>query len=124
MYASRTFTHRVFVTSCASLRNNNHAERDIPRHGVSCAPFLKLLGLFCQLFYTCPALAFNLAMKSFYFTHELIPTLRYCPNGELFDFIVSSGKLPEDEARKVFQQIVGGIEYAPNLHFPALFFAT
>ena len=52
---------------------------------------------------------------------QLIISSRYCPNGELFDFIVSSGKLPEDEARKVFQQIVGGIELVPSAHFPALF---
>jgi 5'-AMP-activated protein kinase catalytic alpha subunit len=46
---------------------------------------------------------------------EIYLVMEYCPNGELFDFIVSSGKLPEDEARKVFQQIVGGIEYC-HLH--------
>jgi 5'-AMP-activated protein kinase, catalytic alpha subunit len=46
---------------------------------------------------------------------EIYLVMEYCPNGELFDFIVSSGKLPEDEARKVFQQIVAGIEYC-HLH--------
>jgi serine/threonine protein kinase len=54
------------------------------------------------------------------FSIQFILSFRYCPNGELFDFIVSSGKLPENEARKIFQQIVGGIEYEPfSPLFPA-----
>lgn len=31
--------------------------------------------------------------------------------GELFDYIVSNGRLPEDKARKFFQQIVCAVEY-------------
>lgn len=34
-----------------------------------------------------------------------------CTGGELFDFIVERGKIPEDEARKFFQQIISGVEY-------------
>jgi serine/threonine protein kinase len=37
--------------------------------------------------------------------------LEYVPNGELFDYIVSRGKLDESEARQLFQQIISGIEY-------------
>ena len=36
------------------------------------------------------------------------PTLK---GGELFDHIVEKGRLPEDEARHFFQQIVSGVEY-------------
>ena len=31
--------------------------------------------------------------------------------GELFDHIVEKGRLPEDEARHFFQQIISGVEY-------------
>jgi hypothetical protein len=31
--------------------------------------------------------------------------------GELFDHIVEKGRLPEDEARRFFQQIISGVEY-------------
>mmetsp|Transcript_13514 Transcript_13514/g.27625 ORF Transcript_13514/g.27625 Transcript_13514/m.27625 type:complete len:416 (-) Transcript_13514:289-1536(-) len=34
-----------------------------------------------------------------------------CSGGELFDFIVERGKIPEDEARMFFQQIISGVEY-------------
>ena len=33
------------------------------------------------------------------------------PGGELFDHIVEKGRLPEDEARRFFQQIISGVEY-------------
>ena len=35
--------------------------------------------------------------------------------GELFDYIVSKKKMPEDEACKVFEQIISGIEYTHKL---------
>ena len=31
--------------------------------------------------------------------------------GELFDYIVEKGKLEEEEARKMFQQIISGVDY-------------
>lgn len=42
---------------------------------------------------------------------DIFQVLEYAPNGELFDYIVSRGKLDEGEARSLFQQIVSGIEY-------------
>ena len=35
----------------------------------------------------------------------------YVPGGELFDFIVSNGRLSEPRARTMFQQLVSGVEY-------------
>eukprot|EP01116_Phalansterium_solitarium_P015304 TRINITY_DN3369_c0_g3_i6.p1 TRINITY_DN3369_c0_g3~~TRINITY_DN3369_c0_g3_i6.p1 ORF type:complete len:464 (+),score=86.50 TRINITY_DN3369_c0_g3_i6:371-1762(+) len=37
--------------------------------------------------------------------------LEYCPGGELFDYLVQHGKLPEPAARRFFQQIICGVEY-------------
>ena len=42
---------------------------------------------------------------------DIFMVMEYVSGGELFDFIVSRGKLPEDEARKYFQQIISGLEY-------------
>lgn len=36
---------------------------------------------------------------------------QYCPGGELFDYIVSKDRLPEDEARVFFRQIVAAVAY-------------
>ncbi|PSK42352.1 hypothetical protein B9Z65_4266 [Elsinoe australis] len=41
---------------------------------------------------------------------EIVMVLEYA-GGELFDYIVNHGRLPEDKARKFFQQIVCAIEY-------------
>jgi carbon catabolite-derepressing protein kinase len=41
---------------------------------------------------------------------EIIMVLEYA-GGELFDYIVNNGRLPEDKARKFFQQIVCAVEY-------------
>ncbi|KAF2832433.1 Pkinase-domain-containing protein [Ophiobolus disseminans] len=41
---------------------------------------------------------------------EIIMVLEYA-GGELFDYIVNNGRLPEDRARKFFQQIVCAVEY-------------
>lgn len=53
--------------------------------------------------------------------HEVIDTptdiyvvLEACLHGELFDYIVSRGKLDENEARALFQQIISGIDYCHN----------
>lgn len=37
--------------------------------------------------------------------------LEYCPEGELFDYIVSKDKLSEEEARVFFRQIVAAVAY-------------
>jgi len=37
--------------------------------------------------------------------------MEYVPGGELFDFIVSNGRLSEPRARVMFQQLVSGVEY-------------
>ncbi len=42
---------------------------------------------------------------------DIFVVLEYVPSGELFDYIVSRGKLDENEARSLFQQIISGIEY-------------
>jgi serine/threonine protein kinase len=31
--------------------------------------------------------------------------MEYCKYGELFDYIVEKGRLQEDEARRIFQQV-------------------
>ena len=36
---------------------------------------------------------------------------QYCPEGELFDYIVSKDRLAEDEARIFFRQIVSAVAY-------------
>jgi 5'-AMP-activated protein kinase, catalytic alpha subunit len=42
---------------------------------------------------------------------DIFVIMEYVPEGELFDYIVSRGRLPADEARQFFHQIVSGIEY-------------
>ncbi|CAI7791408.1 unnamed protein product [Closterium sp. NIES-53] len=37
--------------------------------------------------------------------------MEYAENGELFDYITQRGRLTEGEARRIFQQIVAGVEY-------------
>lgn len=37
--------------------------------------------------------------------------LEYCPNGELFDYIIEKGRLLEDEAHVFFSQLVNAIQY-------------
>lgn len=41
---------------------------------------------------------------------DIFTVMEYVPGGELFDYIVSRGKLEEGEARALFQQILSGIE--------------
>ncbi|WEJ96967.1 Protein kinase [Yamadazyma tenuis] len=41
---------------------------------------------------------------------EIIMVIEYAGN-ELFDYIVQRGKMPEDEARRFFQQIIAAVEY-------------
>ena len=35
----------------------------------------------------------------------------YCSGGELFDYIVSKRRLPENEACRIYQQLINGLEY-------------
>ena len=42
---------------------------------------------------------------------DIFTVMEYVPGGELFDYIVSKGKLDEREARSIFQQLISGLEY-------------
>ncbi|CAA0406316.1 unnamed protein product [Arabidopsis thaliana] len=42
---------------------------------------------------------------------DIYVVMEYVKSGELFDYIVEKGKLQEDEARHLFQQIISGVEY-------------
>ncbi|KAE8021731.1 hypothetical protein FH972_007597 [Carpinus fangiana] len=42
---------------------------------------------------------------------DIYVVMEYGKSGELFDYIVEKGRLQEDEARNVFQQIISGVEY-------------
>lgn len=43
--------------------------------------------------------------------------LEYCPEGELFDYIVSKDRLEEDEARIFFRQIISAVAFIHNTGF-------
>lgn len=45
---------------------------------------------------------------------DIFMVTEYVPGGELFDHIVHKLRLPEDEARRLFQQILSGVEYCHN----------
>jgi serine/threonine protein kinase len=42
---------------------------------------------------------------------NLYLVLEYVQGGELFEYLVSQGRLSEQEARKYFQQIILGLDY-------------
>lgn len=42
---------------------------------------------------------------------DIFMVMEYVSGGELFDHIVTNGKQTEDEARRMFQQIIAGVEY-------------
>eukprot|EP01101_Sappina_pedata_P001407 TRINITY_DN11494_c0_g1_i1.p1 TRINITY_DN11494_c0_g1~~TRINITY_DN11494_c0_g1_i1.p1 ORF type:complete len:518 (+),score=160.23 TRINITY_DN11494_c0_g1_i1:96-1649(+) len=42
---------------------------------------------------------------------DIFMVMEYVPRGELFDYIVSHGRLSETESRRFFQQIISGVEY-------------
>ena len=42
---------------------------------------------------------------------DIFVVMEYVSNGELFDYIVSKGRLLPDEARHFFHQIISGVEY-------------
>jgi len=46
-------------------------------------------------------------------THIII-VLEYV-GGELFDFIVHNGRMPEPQARRLFQQLISGVHYSHGL---------
>lgn len=48
---------------------------------------------------------------------DIFVVMEYVSNGELFDYIVSKGRLVPDEARHFFHQIVAGVEYC---HFHSI----
>jgi 5'-AMP-activated protein kinase catalytic alpha subunit len=43
--------------------------------------------------------------------HDILLIMEYVSGGELFEYIVSHGKMPEDKARRFFQQIIAAVEY-------------
>uniref|UniRef100_A0A8R7U100 non-specific serine/threonine protein kinase n=1 Tax=Triticum urartu TaxID=4572 RepID=A0A8R7U100_TRIUA len=42
---------------------------------------------------------------------DIFVVMEYCQNGDLLDYIVMKRRLQEDEARRIFQQIISGVEY-------------
>lgn len=42
---------------------------------------------------------------------DIFMIMEYVPGGELFDYIVTHGRLNENDARRFFQQIISGVEY-------------
>ncbi|CBN77875.1 SNF1-related protein kinase [Ectocarpus siliculosus] len=42
---------------------------------------------------------------------DIFVVMEYVSGGELFDHIVSEGRLDPDEARSIFQQVISGVEY-------------
>ena len=42
--------------------------------------------------------------------------MEYCSGGEVFDYIVANTKLNEQEACKIYQEIIGGIEYLHKIN--------
>lgn len=46
-----------------------------------------------------------------YTPREVYMVVEYVQNGELFEYLMTKGRLNEDEARKMFQQLISGIEY-------------
>ncbi|KFB52736.1 AGAP002686-PA-like protein [Anopheles sinensis] len=42
---------------------------------------------------------------------DIFMIMEYVSGGELFDYIVTNGKLQESEARRFFQQIISGVDY-------------
>lgn len=42
---------------------------------------------------------------------DIFVVVEYVPGGELFDFIVSKGRLSEPDARTFFQQVISGVSY-------------
>ncbi|XP_044447126.1 carbon catabolite-derepressing protein kinase-like, partial [Triticum aestivum] len=43
---------------------------------------------------------------------DIFVVMEYCQNGDLVDYIVEKRRLQEDEARRIFQQVISGELYA------------
>ncbi|XP_044963421.1 carbon catabolite-derepressing protein kinase-like [Hordeum vulgare subsp. vulgare] len=46
---------------------------------------------------------------------NIFVVMEHCNNGELLDYIIENGRLQEDEARRIFQQILAGVEYCHRI---------
>ena len=46
---------------------------------------------------------------------EFYLVMEFASGGELFDYIVSKDRLQEDEARKLYRQIIAGVDYLHKL---------
>lgn len=42
---------------------------------------------------------------------DIYMVMEYVESGELFDYVVEKGRLQEDDACKIFQQLIDGVEY-------------
>ncbi|EWC46165.1 hypothetical protein DRE_04543 [Drechslerella stenobrocha 248] len=42
--------------------------------------------------------------------------LEYCPGAELYDYLISNGRLSNDTAQKIFAQLVGAVAYVHQKH--------
>ncbi|EOA17843.1 hypothetical protein CARUB_v10006247mg [Capsella rubella] len=42
---------------------------------------------------------------------KIYVVMEYIKSGELFDYIIENGKVPQDKARHLFQQLISGVEY-------------
>ena len=51
------------------------------------------------------------AVEVFETEKEFFIVMDYVQSGELFDYIVSHGKLSEPEARRIFRQLISAIDY-------------
>ncbi|KAI9217114.1 kinase-like domain-containing protein [Blastocladiella britannica] len=47
---------------------------------------------------------------------ELYLILEYVPGGEIFDFLVTRGRMKERDARRYFRQIVSAVDYCHRMH--------
>ena len=47
---------------------------------------------------------------------ELYLVMEYCSGGEIFDYLVSHGRMKDKDARKYFRQILGAVEYCHKHH--------
>ncbi|XP_072319811.1 maternal embryonic leucine zipper kinase isoform X2 [Eucyclogobius newberryi] len=48
---------------------------------------------------------------------QIFMVIEYCPGGELFDYIIAKDRLPEEETRVFFRQIVSAIAYVHSQGF-------
>ena len=58
-----------------------------------------------------PGLCLRSSPQVIYTPTDIYMVMEFVPGGELFDFIVSNGRLSELRARTMFQQLISGVEY-------------